>query len=104
MSLNIERVGEPRLLPGSSAYASPSVQVQNEYEIDTTPLLGWPTGVNWQRYFNSQLRGDPFRAEHDGVNKITASCFPGDEPQLIEEVDAAIEKTNEHEGTIPYAH
>ena len=54
MNLNIRRVGEPKLLVGSSAYESASVQVQKEYEIETTPLPAWPRGANWQRCFNGR--------------------------------------------------
>ena len=43
-----------------------------------------------------------FRAEHDGLNKITVYCYPDEYPDWVERVDAAIEETNEEEGTIPY--
>jgi hypothetical protein len=42
-----------------------------------------------------------FVAQHDGI-KIVAECWPDDEPDLIEVVDAAIEYANEKEGTISY--
>ncbi len=103
-NLNISRVpGEPKLLPGSSAYASVSVQVQKDYEIETTPPLpAWPRGPNWQKRFNIQFSGGPFRAEHDGVNKIIVSCYPDDHPDWLKKVDAAIAKANEEEGAISY--
>lgn len=103
MNLNIVRVGEPKLLPGSRAYASESMPVQNAYEIETTPLPGWPRGDNWCKYFNAQLSGDPFLAQHNGNDKITVSRHPDKYPDWLGRVDAEIMKTNEHEETIPYA-
>jgi hypothetical protein len=76
------------------------VQVDSEYEIETTPLPGWPRGDRWRSYFNDQLSGDPFRAEHDGTNKIAVSCNPAKYPDWLRRVDAEIKKTNEIEGTI----
>jgi hypothetical protein len=103
MNLDISRIGEPKLLPGSSAYASVLVQVRNVYEMETTPLPAWPRGANWRQHFKKQFSGgNRFQAEHDGVNKIEAACWPDDEPHLFEAVDAAIEKANEEEGTVEY--
>lgn len=102
MNLNILRVGEPKLRPGSGAYQSPSLKVQKEYEIETTKLPEWPRGENWLKYFNAQLCGDPFRAEHDGIDKITVWCHPDEHPDWLERVDAEIMKANEHDETIPY--
>jgi hypothetical protein len=47
------------------------------------------------------LTGGKFLAYHDGT-KIVAECWPDDEPNLTEVVDAAIEYANEKEGTISY--
>lgn len=104
MNLGISRVGEPKPLPRSSAFfGSVLAQVRNVYEIETTALPAWPRGANWRQQFKKQFSGgDRFRAEHDGVNKIEAACWPDDEPHLIEAVDAAIEKANEEEGTVEY--
>jgi hypothetical protein len=105
-NLNIKRLArEPKLLPGSGAYASPSVRVDSVYEIETAPPLpGWPRGDNWKNLFNfkSELP-DRLRAEHDGINKIIVSCDPGEHPNWLELVEAAIAKANKEEGTIPYA-
>lgn len=103
MSLNIVRVGEPRFLTGpSAAYESPSLKMQKDYEVETTPLPEWPRGKNWCDYFNDQLRGDPFLAERNGGNKITVQCHPDKCPDWLGRVDAAITKTNEYCGTIEY--
>ena len=104
MSLNIVRVGEPRLLASpSAAYESPSLKMQKDYGIETTPLPERPRGKNRQDCFNDQLRGDPFLAEHNGGNKITVQCHPDECPDWLARVDAAIAKANEIEGTIQYA-
>lgn len=99
-SLNISRVGEPILTRGPSVG---SAQQQNQYEIHTTPLPAGPRGANWRGYFNDQLKGGVFLAEHDGISRIVAECWPDDEPGLTEVVDAAIEKANEEEGTLSYS-
>jgi|SRR5271155_3683423 len=96
MNLNISRVGEPVLKRGP---ASGSAQQQNRYEIHTTPLPAGPRGANWRGYFNDQLKGGVFLAEHDGVSKIIAECWPDDAPRLTEVVDAAIGYANEKVGT-----
>ncbi|OBK69332.1 hypothetical protein [Mycobacterium sp. 1165178.9] len=104
MNLGISRVGEPKLVSRSSAlFGSVLAQARNVYEIETTPLPAWPRGANWRQQFKKQFSGgDRFRAEHDGVDRIEAACWPDDEPQLIEAVDAAIDKANEEEGTVEY--
>jgi hypothetical protein len=104
MNLGISRVGEPKPLPRSSAiFGSVLAQARNVYEIETTPLPEWPRGANWRQHFKKQFSGgDRFLAEHDGVDKIEAACWPHDEPYLIKAVDAAIDKANEEEGTIEY--
>lgn len=104
MNLGIARIGEPKPLPGSSAFfGSVSAQAWNVYEMETTPLPAWPRGANWRQHFKKQFSGaDRFRAEHDGVDRIEAACWPDDEPHLLEAVDAAIEKANEEEGTVEY--
>jgi hypothetical protein len=63
------------------------------------PARGAPTGAGTSA---SSCRGGRFLAEHDGINKIVAECWPDDEPHLTEVVDAAIEQANEKEETIPY--
>jgi hypothetical protein len=72
------------------------------YEIDATPLPTGPRGFNWVMCFGKHLNGGRFLARHNGVNKIVAECWPDDAPHLTEEVDAAIDKANEQEGTISY--
>jgi hypothetical protein len=99
MSLNISRIGEPVLKRGQD---DSSADLQNQYEIRTTLLPAWPRGTNWRGYFNKQLPGGRFLAQHDGVDKIVAECWPLDEPQLTEVVDAAIGHANKEEGTITY--
>jgi hypothetical protein len=98
LNLSISRDGEPVLKRGP---AVGSVNRQNQYEIRTTPLPAGPRGANWCGYFNSQLKGGQFLAQHDGT-KIVAECWPDDEPSLTAVVDAAIEYANEKEGTISY--
>jgi hypothetical protein len=105
MSLKIERVGKPMLLPGDAAYSSPSMQVETVYAIATTQLPGWPRGENWQKHFNNN---SPFpeglTAVHDGVNTITVRCDPGKCPDnWLDLVDAAIGQANDNDGTIRYA-
>lgn len=103
MNANIVRVGEPKRLHGvSSAYESPSLAVQKEYAVETTPLPGWPVGESWRKYFNAQLSGDPFLAGHDGTNTIHVQVFPDQCPGWLERVDLEIQRTNEHIGTIQY--
>jgi len=100
MNLNISRNGEPVLKRGPDVG---SVKRQNQYEIHTTPLPAGPRGTNWRGFFGKQLSGGRFLAEHDGISRIVAECWPDDEPDLTEVVDAAIKKANEEEGTISYS-
>jgi hypothetical protein len=75
MSGAVARDGEPVLTRGPSRG---SVKQPNEYKIHTTPVPDEAHGVDWLGFFNSQLE-----------------CWPEDEPQLIEKVDAAIESANQ---------
>ena len=95
MNLNILRIGDPVLKRGP---AVGSAKQQNQYEIHTTPLPAGPRGKNWVMCFGKQLPGGRFLAQHNGTNKIVAECWPDDEPELTEAVDAAIERANEEEG------
>jgi hypothetical protein len=98
MNLNISRVGEPQLVRGADDRTS--VRDQNKYKIWTTPLPAGPRGINWQAFFNDQLKG-PLVAFHDG-SEIVVYCHPEIHPNWLERVDAAIELANEKEGTISY--
>ena len=89
VSGTVSRVGDPRLVRGPSVG---SVKQQNQYEIRTTPLPSGPKGTNWRGYFNSQLTGGQFLAQHNGT-KIVAECWPVDEPNLAAAIDYANEKT-----------
>lgn len=99
-NLNISRIGEPVLTRGPDVG---SAERQNQYEIHTTPLPDGPRRDNWAISFGKHLPGGRFLAQHDGISKIVAECWPDDEPDLTKEVDAAIEKANEEEGTISYS-
>jgi hypothetical protein len=87
----VSRDGKPELIHGQ--YPGSGKQ-PNEYTIRTTPVPAGPHGYNWCLYFASQLTGPPFTATHDG-DKITVYCWPDDEPNLPQAVDAAIEYANE---------
>jgi hypothetical protein len=71
------------------------------YEIDTTPLpADRARGEDWCNCFHSRFpQHHPFSARHNGENKIRVECFPKDEPgrldEIVAEIDAAIEYTNE---------
>jgi hypothetical protein len=49
---------------------------------------------DWKSCFNSRLNGPDLSAKHDGMTTITVECWPDDDPQWLEKVDAAIEYTN----------
>ncbi|BBZ37266.1 hypothetical protein [Mycobacterium conspicuum] len=88
----ISREGEPVLIRGP---VLGSVKLQYAYEVRTTPLTIDARGRDWFGYFNSQLKGPHLSAQHDGMKTITVECWPDDEPQWIEKVDAAIQYANE---------
>ena len=69
--INICRVDEPKLLSGSSAYESPSVRVQKEYEIETTQLPGWPGEPTGK----STSTGS-YPADHYALNMTEATTSP----------------------------
>ena len=91
MTVAVARDGEPVLTRGPSPG---SVKQPNEYKIHTTPVPGEAHGVDWLGFFNSQLSGPPFSGYHTGT-EIIVECWPQDEPQLIEKVDAAIDSANQ---------
>ncbi len=76
----VERDGEPVLTRGPSRG---SVKQPNEAH-----------GVDWLGFFNSQLSQPPFSGHHNG-SEIVVECWPEDEPQLIDKVDAAIDSANQ---------
>ena len=54
MNSNVSRDGDPLLKRGPQVG---SAQLQNQYEIRTTPLPTGPKGADWLGCFNSRLRG-----------------------------------------------
>jgi hypothetical protein len=89
----VSRDGEPVLIRGPRR---DSVQMQNQYEIRTTPLPAGARGADWRGYFSSRFTGPGrFHGWHDGNNKITIECWPDDYSEMIEKVDSAIQYANE---------